>query len=123
MGERRRRLARSDQWRTNRSIGKAVMTTLLDREAQALLNPQRSTRRVISAIAITLVCLILGLAAGLAYSVQQQKLYVSQALVRVYNPYRVNGALFGQVDQQTIVTQEGHYATSGKITDAASSTI
>ena len=87
-----------------------------------LSSPSRS-RSGTGVVALAVVGLVLGLGAGLAYSLQQSKLYAGQALVRVYNPYRVNGALFGQVDQQSIVTQEGHYATSAKITDAARSAI
>jgi uncharacterized protein involved in exopolysaccharide biosynthesis len=99
------------------------MTTALDREARALLSPPTRPRSLTSVIVLAIVGLVVGLAAGLGYSLHQNKLYGSQALVRVYNPYRVNGVLFGQVDQQSIVTQEGHYATSAKITDAARSAI
>lgn len=100
-----------------------MMTTSLDREAQALLAPPDRSRSTTSVIALAVVGLLLGLGAGVAYSLHQSKLYSSQALVRVYNPYRVNGVLFGQVDQQSIVTQEGHYATSAKVADAAGSAI
>lgn len=105
------------------SPGRATVTTSLEREAHALLSPPRRVRGYVGAVAIVLFGVVAGAAVGLAYSTQQPKLFASEALVRVFNPYRANGALFGQVDQLAVVTQEWHYATSAKTTDTAKSSV
>lgn len=54
----------------------------------------------------------LGFAAGQQLSSDTAALYSSKAVVRVYNPYRLSGSQFGQVDPVTIVNLERQYAGS-----------
>ena len=70
---------------------------------------------------IVIVALAVGLAGSWAYTVHVPRLYASTAVVRVYNPYRVSGSQFGQVDPTAIVALELNYATSSTVTRAARS--
>jgi hypothetical protein len=63
-------------------------------------------------LVVVAVLAALGLVAGLVLSSRTPKLYSSNAVIRVYNPYRLSGSQFGQVDPVTIVNLERQYADS-----------
>jgi uncharacterized protein involved in exopolysaccharide biosynthesis len=83
----------------------------------------RSTRpgglRRFIGLGLVVVFGILGFAAALVYDQVSPHLYASDAVIRVYNPYRLSGSQFGQVDPITITSLELQYAKSKVMEDAA----
>jgi hypothetical protein len=63
-------------------------------------------------VVLVAVLATLGLVAGSVVSSHTPKLYSSTTVVRVYNPYRLSGSSFGQVDPVTVVNLERQYADS-----------
>lgn len=62
---------------------------------------------------------MLGLVIGLGLSALSPHLYASEGTIRVYNPYRISGSQFGQVDPAAIVASELQYAQSDSIATLA----
>lgn len=63
-------------------------------------------------VVVVAVLAALGLVAGNVVSSHTPKLYSGTTVVRVYNPYRLSGSSFGQVDPVTVTNLERQYAGS-----------
>lgn len=74
-------------------------------------------------VATMVIALLLGVGAAALFNALSPHLYASKAVIRVYNPYRLSGSQFGQVDPTTITNLELQYANSPATSAAAERTL